>query len=131
MLSALSSIRYSSGPEEREGLSTPSASSKANALLYSGAALSSGATGGGITSSARVGLPAASIAAYALRRRAPAISAGTVYVVSYLAPAGFYSADNGFFAGTGVTRSLPRASEKRRNSSVTRAQTTCRPASSL
>ncbi len=30
-------------------------------------------------------------------------------MVSYLAPSGFYSADNGFFAGTGVTNGPLRA----------------------
>jgi hypothetical protein len=31
-----------------------------------------------------------------------AITAGTVYVASYLAPAGHYAADNGYFASAGV-----------------------------
>ena len=38
-----------------------------------------------------------------------AVTAGTVYVVSYLAPNGFYSGDNGYFAGTGVTNGPLRA----------------------
>jgi hypothetical protein len=33
-----------------------------------------------------------------------AITAGTTYVVTYLAPAGHYSADAGFFANAGVDR---------------------------
>ncbi len=44
-----------------------------------------------------------------------AVSAGTIYVVSYYAPNGGYAGDNGFFAGSGVSNGPLRALQNGEN----------------